>query len=217
MQVAALTHYLITNLIRGHPRGTHSMKPQIEKPFEQVMKYFTPELVVRFNSSDDLEADQADAEWETAMRAYREHLEGLRARMPKQLECLADFCLHDAEILAWEYPVESFIPASVIELFPLSPGLAIFSVKQGREIISLMYALAYPVSGYGPLEDWPFSRESVHWLYDEIDVVPDQQGVFIHRVLLSDGAVVEIPFFSVILHCFALGVGIEETVSRQIA
>ncbi len=129
MLVAALTRYLIINPIRGHPRGTHFMKPQIEKPFERVMRYFTPELVVRFNSPDDLEADRADAEWEAAMRAYREHLDGLRARMPKQVERLADLCLHDAEILAWESPIEPFFPVFENGSLPFPTGFVIFSVS----------------------------------------------------------------------------------------
>jgi hypothetical protein len=193
------------------------MKPQIEKPFERVMRYFTPELVVRFNSPDDLEADRADAEWEAAMRAYREHLDGLRARMPKQVERLADLCLHDAEILAWESPIEPFFPVFENGSLPFPTGFVIFSVRQGHEIISLMYALAEPVCQYSSLDDWPFSSQRIHWLYDEIDVLADQPGVFIHRVLLSDGAVVEIRFLSVLVHCFALELGLEAEVSRQIA
>jgi len=31
------------------------------------MRFFTPELFIRFNSPDDMEADRADADWEAAI------------------------------------------------------------------------------------------------------------------------------------------------------
>src|SRR5438874_13783984 len=78
------------NRIRGLPRSTPSMKPPIEKPSEQVMRFFTPELYLKFNSSNDGEADQADEAWEAAIRAYRHHLKGVRDKMPSQVVRLSE-------------------------------------------------------------------------------------------------------------------------------
>ena len=65
------------------------MRLQTEKPSEQVMKFFTPELFIRFNSTDDEKADRADEDWEAAIGAYRHHLDCLREQMPSQVNKLA--------------------------------------------------------------------------------------------------------------------------------
>jgi hypothetical protein len=181
------------------------------------MKFFTPELFIKFNSSDAAEADRADEEWEEAIRAYRQHLDSLRDQMPSQVARLANLCLHDAEILACDQPIEPFFPISAFEPFPFWSGFAILSVRQEDRIISLIYVLWDRVRDYLPGEEWPFSRLRRHWLYDEVDVSPNRRGMFLHRVLLSDGTVMEIPFLSALIHSFPWKEGAENDPSRQIA
>jgi hypothetical protein len=193
------------------------MKPQIEKPSEQNMKFFKPELFIKFNSADDDEADRADEDWEAAIRAYREHLDRLRDQLPSQVKKLASLCLHDAELLACEQPVEPFFPLSSFEPFPFWYGFAILSIRKGDEIVSLIYALWDRVSEHPSGEEWTFSKQRTHWLYDEVDVAPGRHGMFLHRVLLSDGTIMEIPFLSVLIHSFPLVEGPESSVSRQFA
>jgi hypothetical protein len=183
------------------------MKRQIEKPPEQVMKFFTPELFIKFNSSDDEEADRADEEWEAAIRAYRRHIDGLRDRMPSQVKKLAGLCLHDAELMACEQPVEPFFPLTPFEPFPFWSSFAILSVKQEHNIMTLFYVLWDRVRRYASREEWPFSKLRTHWLYDEVDVSPSHHGMFLHRVLLSDGVIMEIPFLSILIHSFSLNEG----------
>jgi len=86
------------------------------------MRFFTPELYVKFNSPDDVEANRADEDWEAAIREY-----------------------------------------------------------------------------------------------DEVDVASIGLRTFLHRVLLSDGTVIEIPFVSVMIHSFPLQEGRQTDASRQIA
>ena len=43
----------------------------------------------------------------------------------------------------------------------------------------------------------PFSKRQVHWLYDELDVSEGRKGRFVHRVLLSDGRIMVVPFTNV--------------------
>jgi hypothetical protein len=193
------------------------MKPQIEKPFEQVMKFFTPELFIRFNSTEDEEADRADEEWEAAILAYRKHLDGMRGQMPSYVKHLSDLCLHDAEILALGEPIEPLFPISPFGPFPFWAHLAILSIRQGDEIISLIYSLWDQVQKYHSTESWPFSKQGTHWLYDELDMSPNQHGKFFHRVLMSDGTVLEVPFVSVLIHRFPLEEGAGTNSSRQIA
>jgi hypothetical protein len=56
------------------------------------MKFFTPELFVRFNSADDV-GDRADEEWEAAVRAYHKHLDGVGDKLPEARTCTS-CCFH---------------------------------------------------------------------------------------------------------------------------
>ena len=181
------------------------------------MKFFTPELFTRFNSPDDDEADRADEDWETAIRLYRDHLDRLQDRMPSQVRKLAGLCLHDAELLAFEQPIEPLFPPALLEPFPFWSGFAILSLRQGEEISSLIYVLWDRVRTHPPEEPWPFSGLRTQWLYDEVDVAPDRQSMFLHRVLLSDGSILEIPFVSALIHSFAMQGANRDDASRQIA
>ncbi len=160
------------------------------------MRFFTPDLFIAFNSSDEEEADRANEEWEEALQAYRKHLDDLRDQMPSQVKNLTTLCLHDAEILAAEQPIVPCIPLSPIEPFPFWARFSILSVRQGNDISSLIYVLWDQVCTHQPSESWPFSKLRKHWLYDEVDVSPTHRGTFLHRILLSDGSIMEIPFLS---------------------
>ncbi len=49
------------------------MKPQTEKPSDQVMSFFTPKLFIEFNPSDTEVTNRADEDWEVAIQKYRSH------------------------------------------------------------------------------------------------------------------------------------------------
>jgi hypothetical protein len=67
------------------------------------MKYFTPELYLRFNSPNDGDADGADEAWEEASRKYKHYLKEHRCKMPPNIRDLAEkTCLHDAMLLGWQ-------------------------------------------------------------------------------------------------------------------
>jgi hypothetical protein len=169
------------------------------------MRFFTPELYARFNSADEDEADDANEAWEAALARYRNHLDGIRDRMPSQVRKLAELDLHDAEFLGCDQEVGPLVPAPS-EAFPqpVWSAVAILSVKQDDTIVSLIYLLWDRVREYPAAADWPFSKARTHWLYDEVDLAPDPRGMFLHRVLLSDGRVLEIPFASAIIHSLSL-------------
>jgi hypothetical protein len=178
------------------------------------MRFFTPELFVRFNSPDEDEADRANQDWETALDEYRKHLDGIRDRLPPQVTKLADLCLHDAELLAWEQTVEPSSPPPMDPSAPesVSSATAIVSIRQEGKIVSLIYRLWDRVREHAAAEGWPFSKLRLHWLYDELDLAPN--GRFLHRVLLSDGRVLEIPFLSVIVYTlpiFAANEGVRQS------
>lgn len=195
------------------------MKPRTAKPSDQVMRFFTPRLFLGFNSADEADADAAQDAWDAALADYHQHLAGIRERMPSPVRKLAEVCLHDAELLASEQAIEPLwsFPLESSEGRPSWSALAIFSVKQEGQIVSLIYFLWDRVREHQPVKDWPFSKARVHWLYDEVDLAPDHGRLFVHRVLLSDGRVLEIPFTSAVIHRLPLSPPGEPGTVRQTA
>ena len=88
---------------------------------------------------------------------------------------------------------------------PFWSALGIVSVEQGGQATSLIYSLADNIRTLPAPDDWEFSKFREHWLYDEIDWMKEERfRTFFHRILLSTGIVLEIPFLSVVIHKFAL-------------
>lgn len=186
------------------------------------MKFFTPQLYLQFNSPDDQEADRADQAWEAAIQAYHRHLETIRDRMPSQVAKLASLELHDAEILSHVEEVQAGGPLGDAGLpwpmpIPIWSALAIVSVRHEGEILSLIYCLWDHVRTNPVPESWPFSKLKEHWLYDEVDLVSERRGPFLHRILLSSGIELEIPFTTVVIHRLTLPKEIAEEATRQSA
>ena len=183
------------------------MKPIIERPCDQTMRFFTPELYRQFNSSDDEVADRADAAWEKALADYDKHFTGIKDRLPSLVKSLAELRLHDAEVVA---PIEEIAsggsgPAAEVpptQQAPTWSAMAVMTLKHQGEFLTLIYSLWDRIRQDSPPPDWPFSQHPVYWLYDELDLSPDSNWPIIHRVLFSDGSVIEIPFQSVAIHKF---------------
>lgn len=195
------------------------MKPPTAKLTDSTMRFFTPELYVRFNSADEDEADEADEAWENAIGDYRQYLDQIRDQMPSQVRMLSDLNLHDVELLAIEQvalPAASFSAEASRQLHFWS-ALAIVSVKQDSKVVSLIYGLWDRLREHPACYPWPFSKSQTHWLYDEVDIAAQQPGKFLHRVLLSDGRVLEIPFLSVVMHNASLSPQSPTVISQQIA
>ena len=94
------------------------------------MMDFTPELDLRYNSPDDVEAGEA---WEAAIRDYRVDLDSFRASMSPRARQLAEGpSLHDAGLLALQ--VDVLDPRSTA---PASPMAATISLREGGQIVHL--------------------------------------------------------------------------------
>ena len=152
------------------------------------MRYFTPELFVQFNSDDDEVADRADEAWEKALRQYRKQIKSLRSSMSVQVRQLTRLNLHDAEIVGIEIDLDNGTP------------LAFVTVLKDDSLYSLVYVLTSAVVRSASINSWPFSKSYKHWLYDEVDVVEANGQRFEHRIMLSDGSTIRIPFHSVIIN-----------------
>src|SRR5260370_23232966 len=163
-----LLHCHIINLIRGLPRGIHFMRHPTDMPAEKIMRFFTPELYMQFNSPDDEVSDRANQAWEDALRGYKQLLETIRPRMPSQVRKVSELCLHDAEVLGFEQEIQSLFPFP--EPFwpgPLWSAVAILSLKQECTVWSLIYMLWDRVRHNAATEEWQFSKSPKLWLYDE--------------------------------------------------
>jgi hypothetical protein len=167
-----------------------------------TMRFFTPELYLRFNSDDDRVADEADNEWERTLTAYRRHVEAIEPQMPVHVKELSQLHLHDAPLLAWH---------------DADPDVCILTVMQGGELISLVYVLADAIEVAVAPPDWPLPVDPINWLYDEMEHSANDKKVFEHRILLSDGRVIHISFTSVIVHRFSLARAFDASSLRRSA
>jgi hypothetical protein len=167
------------------------------------MKYFTPELYLQFNSFDVDEADRADEAWDRGEAAYKERLASIRRHMPSQVVKLSEMCLHDALVVSREEQAQPDGPYSSPVPY-LWTAVAIVSVTRGEQVVSLIYCLSDHIMTRDAPEEWRFSKSQEHWLYDEVDMIDDTKGPFIHRILFSTGVTLEVPFTSVIIHKFTV-------------
>jgi hypothetical protein len=63
------------------------------------MKYFTPDLLARFGSSDEAVADAAEKEWDGKQKEYRKYLQSISARDDGPGFDLRDRLFHENSLL----------------------------------------------------------------------------------------------------------------------
>ena len=147
------------------------------------MRYFTPDLYLQFNSSDRAVVEQAHEDWEDALARYRKHLQEIRPQMTKSVwETVESLCLHDADYLGM----------NVSPILDHGGALAAVMLRRDNTDLIAAYFLAEEPLAQEVSEPWPFSKEKVHWLYDEFDLRPD--GIFQHEVLLSNAHILTLRF-----------------------
>ena len=65
------------------------------------MMFFTPHLLERFGSDDDIIASEAQREFEARSGEYLQHLREVRDKLPQRLrELLEKFYLHDSQVIS---------------------------------------------------------------------------------------------------------------------
>ena len=147
------------------------------------MKYFTPELYLRFNSKDRTVAAKANDEWETAIEEYRNHLRQIGPRLVPNVRKLAkSLSLHDAHYLGLRQP----------KIRHLQHPIAVLATQAEATTFLLVYTLAREPELRDAKPHWRFSKKQVHWLYDEFDI--DSRGNQQHEVLLSNGKIIKLRF-----------------------
>lgn len=139
------------------------------------MKYFTPELLERFQSDDDEVADAAQEEWDRRCADYRKRLEWVKLSLPRQFQTLLqEYRLHDAQVVSGK------VDDAFASTFG-TPRLYFIELRpeaSPQANLLLTYVL---VGGQQP----PDIPRGSYWMYDEIDI--SQSGFFSHTILFSDG------------------------------
>lgn len=153
------------------------------------MRFFTPELVMQLNSSDDEKVEKAMEQWEKASAAYRDHLRELQPKMPPQSRAVTTLSLHD-----WK--VVKIAPEDAARE---TRATALIALKHNENLLLVVYLLSEKLRRIDPPAGWPSSADRVHWLYDELDADRSGQASFVHRILFSDGTTLVVPFSSCFL------------------
>ncbi len=149
------------------------------------MKFFTPELYLKLNSSDDKVVEEAHDKWEQALIDYKNHLHDISKFSEPIRKCAETLCLHDARFLNRPWPLEG----EIVNL----------ALEHQSKFIFLIYCLAERPLCQIVNQRWPFKNGSDYvWLYDEFDVT--DQGILQHEILISSGHLMTIKFYEMFKH-----------------
>jgi hypothetical protein len=157
------------------------------------MKYFTPELYVRYNSPDEAVVAEAEEEWDRAGERYTGHLEAIRPDLPATVLAFCDeHCLHDADVFAPALLPRATAQGSPQEVCIVTQNVSTLVPEYLNTLILLHYTVTEEPTIDVPLESDVFGQVQPHWLYDEFDLVAP--GVFSHEILISTGRVIKLRF-----------------------
>lgn len=138
------------------------------------MKYFTVDLLRRFQSSDDQIADAADDEWERMGEEYRAWFKSIRSQLPAGMrELHRKYYLHDASVFPLKASRKEFVMRLKLDTPP-------------HEELLLRYHLAkkprFVFHSSVAEKGCPY----LIWLYHEIEQVK-HSGQFSHSILFNNG------------------------------
>jgi hypothetical protein len=103
--------------------------------------------------------------------------------MPKSAwETAESLCLHDA----------AYLGMNVSPILDHGGASATIMLRRDDSDVIIAYFLAEEPLVQEVKEPWPFSKQKVHWLYDEFDIRPE--GTVQHEVLLSNGHILTLRF-----------------------
>lgn len=145
------------------------------------MNYFKAEMVNEM-FSDGIDQEAVDLRWQEVCDQYDDHLAKIEERLPQAARNLASKVgLHGGRVL-------HHAPAD---------GGYDFTVRlSDQDMGELLCVLEYELESYGWCqtlhEGDGFVVGEARWLYDEWDITDD--GVFVHRILLTTGLEVELTF-----------------------
>jgi hypothetical protein len=134
------------------------------------MRYFTPELYMRLQNLQDLEADD---EWDRRMERYEAELNRLMPRFPDSVRYYLNVRLHDALLLSMGLAGPTLTMTCALD--PPDTRLAM-----------LTYTLAEPPQFLREVTDATFWSVQPEFMYDEVGL-DEASGAFTNDILLSNG------------------------------
>jgi len=168
------------------------------------MKYFTPDLLLQFQSEDPKVSDNAADAWERAQKNYSIYLRRISTRLPKGFQLLREnYYLHDATVYGMgrgRPHHESMQPIVSKHLSKSDFSVILRPENDRKKGLLLIYKGVVEVD----LVDHPALAQPparYQWLYDEIKI--DKQAAFKHSILLTGGIEVAISFRDLQIEPFA--------------
>lgn len=154
---------------------------------EQAMKFFTPELIAKGQTDDDMALTEQERLWDEAGERYVAYLDTVRPLFPPGLRQLdSSYYLHDAVVFGMGRRDNSFVIVLQLDTPPHS-------------LLTLTYDLTdQPVIDEQSLPA-PLCTPNYHveWQYDEIEQIPGTPPTWVQSILLSNGWEVKLPFCDV--------------------
>src|SRR5438552_891021 len=148
------------------------------------MQYFTPELIVRGQSSDSQTLNEVEAAWDEACARYGAYLDSVRAEMPSGLRRVEEsYYLHDAVIQSMGRRDGEFFIVLQLDTPPRTLLTLCYDLVAEPEIDRQALPAAVRTTG-----GW------VEWQYDEIAQVHGGPATWRQSILLSNGWEVTLHF-----------------------
>ena len=154
------------------------------------MKYMTPELLARCQSTDDAVAEAATEQWDRACDEYNKYLDANARELPKGArKLLRKFCLHDAKVLTMAVSGSGSFSIFLELENPAGPK---------DRYLELRYKLAGgPRDGLRVKTHQPLGKPLHWWLYDEFDIYKrDGVVAYVHSILFNGGIELALTFFT---------------------
>lgn len=179
------------------------------------MKYFTPDLIARFNSEDEDIALAAHADFEQRAEAYSRRWQDAKPELPSRFRELQErFHLHDASVtdltIPWDPDLISFRSLDLLAKGLIRSGEGESSPSHAmiwpsfrmtleletppREIVVLDYRFVRIEGQNVPSLGGALSAE-MRWEYDEVDLLPAvEPSEFRHSILFGNGLELRLDF-----------------------
>ncbi|RJQ25727.1 hypothetical protein C4577_05015 [Candidatus Parcubacteria bacterium] len=142
------------------------------------MKYFTRDLLDRFNSDNYDIVEKAQYEWEQAIIDYQKYLDSIWNDLPPSIRMFCkNYCFHDAKILN-----RTYLENTGLYQLKIEPE----HVSEKEKI------LEFEIKTQNPLVIENPSKPNSYWLYEEFEMI--EKDKFKLSILLDDETELEIPF-----------------------
>jgi hypothetical protein len=141
------------------------------------MKYFTPELLLRYGADEPGTYQPATEEWDQACQRYTSYIDSVKGQMTPGLRKIDEsYFLHDAKIRAMGKQGRSFL--ITVQLDNPPHPLVTFTCELMDEPVINTTALPFELRSTGHV---------IEWQYDELELLAGEPPTWSWSILLSNG------------------------------